>query len=386
MKRAMILGVVAAVVGLGGVGAGLAVNPKETAFAYLIAFVYWMSIVLGGLLLLQMMYAANARWFVVLKRPMEGVVGTMPIFVLLFLPVIYFIPKLYPWAQDITQFSPHVQALLHHKAPYLNQTAFIVRTAVYFVIFLICGEGLFRWSKREDSEKNPDLRRKMRKLGAVGIPFTALALTFASFDWIMSLTPVWYSTIFGPYYFAGGFMAAVGVVVIAAWRAHRNGGPLASYANSSHFHNMGKLMLVFVIFWTYMAFSQLVIVYMADLPVEVTWYLTRGFGSWGVIAVVLILGHFFIPFFILLNFHFKRVPYKLAAVAVWLLIIHYVDLSWLVLPVLHPHGFHYHWVDFVAWIGVGGVALAFGAWRMQSRSAVPENEPFLKASISYRSV
>ena len=387
-KRATLFGLIAAVVGLGATGAGLSVAPTETAFAYLIAFAYWISIAIGGLLLLQIMYASNARWFVVLKRPMEALVGTFPIFVILFVPIIFFIPHLYPWAQDITKFDPHVQELLRHKAPYLNQTGFIVRAAIYFIIFLVCGEGLFRWSRKQDA--NPAdaaaLRGKMRKLGSVGIPFTALALTFASFDWLMSLTPVWYSTIYGVYIFAGGFMSAVSVVVIIAWLAHREGGVLSSYANPSHFHNMGKLMLVFVIFWTYMAVSQLIIIYMADLPVETPFYLVRGFGTWGYIAVLLIFGHFFIPFFILLNFRFKRVPYKIAAVGVWLLIIHYIDLSWLVLPVLHPKGMHYHWVDLAAWIGMGGLVVAFGALRMQKHAAISENDPFLKASISYRSV
>ncbi len=387
-KRATLFGIIAAVVGLGATGAGLSVAPTETAFAYLIAFVYWISIAIGGLLLLQIMYASNARWFVVLKRPMEALVGTLPIFAILFVPIIFFIPHLYPWAQDITKFDPHVQELLRHKAPYLNRTGFIVRGIIYFIIFLVSGEGLFRWSKRQDTHAADAaaLRGKMRKLGSVGLPLTGLALTFASFDWLMSLTPVWYSTIYGVYIFAGGFMSAVSVVVIISWLAHREGGVLSSYANASHFHNMGKLMLVFVIFWTYMAVSQLIIVYMADMPVETPFYLVRGFGTWGYIAVLLIFGHFFIPFFILLNFHFKRVPHKIAAVGVWLLIIHYIDLSWLVLPVLHPKGMHYHWVDLAAVIGVGGLVVAFGALRMQKHAAISENDPFLKASISYRSV
>jgi hypothetical protein len=334
------------------------------------------------------MYASDARWFVVLKRPMEAVVSTFPILAVLFIPIIFFIPQLYPWAQDITKFSPHVQELLRHKAGYLNHTGFIVRAVIYFVVFMIFAEGLLGMSRRQDANATDAaaIRHKMRGLGSVGIPLTALALTFASFDWLMSLTPVWYSTIYGVYIFAGGFMSAVSVVVIISWLAHREGGVLSSYANSSHFHNMGKLMLVFVIFWAYMAFSQLIIVYEADLPVEVPFFLVRGYTTWGSISLVLLFGHFFIPFFILLNFHFKRVPYKIAAVGVWLLIIHYIDVSWLVLPILHPSGFHYHWVDFTAWIGMGGLVVAFGALRMQKAAAISENDPFLKASISYRSV
>ena len=387
-KRATVIGIVIGVVGLGLTALGLKVAPTETAWAYLIGYAYWASIVIGGLLLLQIMYASDARWFVVLKRPMEAVVSTFPILLVLFIPIIFFIPHLYPWAQDISKFDPHVQELLRHKAPYLNETGFIIRAAIYFAIFLVCGEGLIRFSRRQDANADDAaaLRHKMRALGSVGIPFTALALTFASFDWLMSLTPVWYSTIYGAYIFGGGFMGAVSLVVIISWLAHREGGPLSSYANSSHFHNMGKLMLVFVIFWAYMAFSQLIIMYEADLPVEVPFFLVRGYSSWGIASLVLLFGHFFIPFFILLNFRFKRVPYKLAAVAVWLLIIHYIDINWLVLPVLHPSGLHYHWVDFTAWIGLGGLVVAFGALRMQKQAAVAENEPFLKASISYRSV
>jgi hypothetical protein len=279
-------------------------------------------------------------------------------------------------------------ALLAHKRPYLNHGFFLVRLVIYFGLWSYLAVRLFGWSKRQDVTGDVQLLQRQRSLGAGGLPFIALSFSFAAFDWLMSLNPLWFSTIFGVYYFAGSFVTA-----LSLWAVVTRGGPggggddknsFVTQMSVEHTHNIGKLMLAFTCFWTYIAFSQLLLIWIAGLPEEIPFYITRFRGSWAAMGLFLMFGQFFIPFGCLLSRSLKRDPRKLALVGLWIAFVHYFDIYWLVLPTLHPDGVHLHWTAVTAFLGVGGVAIAFAVSRLRGQFAVPVKDPYLADSLRYR--
>jgi hypothetical protein len=291
-------------------------------------------------------------------------------------------PKLFPW------FDPHALSgelahAVHNKIPYLNRTAFLLRAAVYFGVWIVVAHLLRGWSVRQDTAGGVTLTRWQRRLGAGSLPFLALTFTFAAFDWMMSLDPRFFSTIFGVYWFAGSFMGAFAVAIIAA--AATRGDPTAfgHHMNREHFHSLGKFMLSFVAFWAYVAFSQFMLIWIADIPEEVPWYILRGHGGWKALGFVLLVFHFVVPFLLLLSRPLKRDPRRLGAVSVYVLVMHWIDVYWVVMPALHHEGPRPHPADLTAMLGVGAAAVAFVLWRLRGRAAIPVGDPYLADSLRY---
>jgi hypothetical protein len=362
---------------------GFVSGPRRALFAYLVALVYWLGIALGALLLLGALHASNARWSVVMRRFVETVPLVVPAFVLLFLPVVLGMRHLYPW------FDPHALTgeLAHaveHKTPYLNSTGFVVRAVVYFVVWIAAAVLLRGWSVRQDSAGGVTLSLWQRRLGAGSIPFVGFAMTFAAFDWMMSLDPRFYSTIFGVYWFAGSFVSAFAVTIIAANATRADATGFGHYLNADHFHALGKFLLAFTAFWGYVAFSQFMLIWIANIPEEVPWYILRINGGWRWVGAFLALFHFLVPFFLLLQRAITRNPRRLAMVAGWILFVHWIDLYWLVMPHLHPDGPRPSLLDLTAFVGVGGVAVAWTVFRMRGVAAVPVRDPYIEDSLRYQ--
>ncbi|HVZ72516.1 MAG TPA: hypothetical protein VHJ20_09085 [Polyangia bacterium] len=380
----------------GGVGllltlaslAGFAIDPKTASFSYLVAFTYWCGIAFASLLLLQIFHATRAKWMVVLRRPVEAMANAMPIFLLLFIPVIIGMKHLYSWVDPATSYpagTPHLKetlALLAHKRPWLNPGFFIGR-GIFFIAFAsFIGWRLFGWSKAQDASGEVQLSQRQRNLGTGAIPFVGLAMTFAAFDWIMSLNPTWFSTVFGVYYFGGSMVSALSLLAIVTAES-RGKDSFGAHMTPEHTHNIGKLMLAFTCFWTYIAFSQLLLIWIAGLPEETPFYILRFQPGWAWLGAFMILGNFFIPFGALLSRSLKRDPRKLAVVAVWILLVHYVDLYWLIMPTLNPEGFAFHWTDLTAFAGIGLLVTAFAISRLRGQYAVPVKDPYLADSLGY---
>lgn len=376
-------GAVGGVVLLAATFAGLLSDPKHTMFSYLVAFLYWGGISMASLLLLMIFHAFAAKWMVVLRRPLEAMATCVLLFAILFVPIILGMKHLYSWVDPPSTLPRETLKLLEHKRPYLNQTFFIVRAVIYFVLFAGISSRLFRLSTKQDESGAVELTRSQRLLGTGALPLMALVFTFAAFDWVMSLNPLWYSTIFGVYFFAGSFVSVFSILAIAAHRA-RGKNDFGSFANVEHIHNVGKLMLSFTAFWGYVAFSQFMLIWIANLPEEIQFFLPRLKGEWAVIGWVLILGQFLIPFGALLSRSLKRTPAKLAVVAVWILLIHYVDVYWLVLPTLSPDSLGFHWTSLTAFLGVGLLSVSFTVSRLRGRFAIPVKDPYLADSLRYR--
>jgi hypothetical protein len=382
-RQLLVLGVVLAALGGVPTALGYFSDARRTSFSYLFAFTYVFTIVNGALFLLLIGHASNAKWFIAVRRLAEHVVGAFPAVCLLLAPVLLAMKKLYPWT-DLSRLTPQARRLVEEKAAWLNEPSFVVRSVVYLAVLLVVGELLRSWSLRQDrgNALATTMRKRMIALSVGGIPLVAIIVTFASFDWFMSLEPTWYSDIYGVYIFAGGFLSALGLfgamLVVAAARKD-----LPRGVSVEHFSAVGRLELAMVIFWTYIGWAQLVLQWIADLPLEVTWYLSRWAGGWQWFGFVLLIVHWAIPFFYLLQRGLKRRPVPFIAISVWLVAVHLLDIYYLILPAYEPNHFAFRWVDATAVVALSGVVLAFGAWRAGGIAPYPACDPFLDESIRY---
>lgn len=380
--------VIAVALGLAGLALsafGLTVDARQAFFSYLTACLFGLSLALGALIFVMIGHVTQAGWFVVLRRLTETIAASLPLMALLFVPLIFGLEKIYPWvASSPSSLDARSLELIAHRRPYLNVPFFLGRAGLYFAVWIGVGALLRRWSLQEDEAPDPALSARSRTLAAGAMPPVGLALAFASFDWIMSLTTKFASSIFGVYFFAGAFVAALALVAIVSTLSRR-AGLLPPGVSASHDYALGRLLLTFVIFWAYIAFSQLVVIWLADLPEELGWVQTRLAGSWGSVGIFLLLGHLVLPLLLLLSYGLKRRAAALSAVATWLLFAHYVDVYWLVSPVLHETGARPHWLDLTTLLSVLGLGTAFTVWRLRGHALVPRNDPGLAASLRYQS-
>lgn len=399
--RRLILGAaIVAVLGFVALGLGLAVDPARTLRSYLMAFAFVFTVSVGGLILLMAGYATNARWMSVVRRATEAVVLPLPALVVLFVPIVFGAAWLYPWQSPPAGLSGHALEILRHRRAYLNLPFFTVRAAIYFLVLIVAGFLLRRWSVRRDAhlaELPPAgdevaaeaFLARDRTLASAMLPPVGLALTFAGIDWMMSLEPVWYSSMFGFYLFAGGFLTAIAVVTILTarlWTREDGSGVVTPH----HFHALGRLMLAFVVFWAYIAFFQALLIRIANKPNEVTFYLQRVGCGWAVFVYLLIFGHFVVPFLVLLRRPVKFRPRVMAAVGAWLVVMHLVDIYWLVIPSPSPSpsptgGGILSWLDLAALAAVVGTAVAVAAWRQDGIAVISRGDPFLARGAAYRS-
>lgn len=371
------------VIGMALLVVGYLVEPRHALFSYLTAYSYVLSLALGSLVLLFIGHVTGARWFVVMRRAPEAVVAVFPLLAVLALPLLLTLPELYPWVKPIAALPPHEVKLILEKDAYLNVPFFWVRTALCFALWIVTAELLRAWSRRQDTSADGALSWRQRALSAGALPPFAFALTFWTFDWLMSLTPTWYSNALGFYFFTGCFVGGIALLVVIGERA-RFLLTLARDAEASLFHTAGKLLLVSCVLWAYIAFSQFFLMWIADIPEEVHWYLPRTRGEWGVFAIVVAVVHFALPFFALLSKPLKRRPRPLAFVAAWLLVAHFLDLYWVVFPTLHPAGLTFDWTTPAALLGIGGLCAAFAALRAGRLDVVPRRDPLLRAGMEYR--
>ena len=373
-RRLPAIGLVLAVVGL---GASLAIGFMSEAarsqlwHSWLVGSLFVLSIALGALFFVLVHHSTQAGWSVVVRRIAEDIMATLPFLALLFVPLLAFgMGDLFHWS---------------HAKEYLNTTFFVIRTAVYFAIWSALAIWFGRLSRLQDDTGDHQLTRRMRKTSLPGLLLFALTVTFFAFDWLMSLNDGWYSTIFGVYFFAGSAMAFFAFFALAVIAGRRNG-VLAGVVTTEHQHDIGKLLLTFVAFWAYMAFSQFLLIWYANLPEETSFFAQRYTGSWLTAGAVLLFGHFLVPFFLLLSRAAKRSPKALAALSVWLLAMHLLDLYWLVMPNLHPAGMVPTLLDATALIGCCGVFLAAFGGALKRQALVPLRDPRLPESLTFENV
>jgi hypothetical protein len=393
--RGLVLGaLLVALLGGVGVGVGLVRAPERTLAAYLVAFAYAASIAVGALVLQCIGYAASARWLSVPRRLLDGIALAVVPLALLFVPLAAGAPWLYLWADPhaVAALPEETRALLEHKRPYLNVDGFAVRGAIYFAVWILAAGLLAAWSRQRDRVRpgpgaSPEAALgRERAFASAAVPLVGFALTFAAFDWLMSLEPTWGSTIFGVYYFAGGFLGGIALLSVCAWRAARRpGSELAGVLTPHHMHALGRLLLAFTVFWAYVAYFQVFLIQIADRPDEVAFYLHRLHGSWRGFVWVLALGHFALPFLLLLPRALKQRAGYVGGLGAWLLVVHYLDVYWLVVPSVSPRGVAPDLADLAALALVGGVCVAFTAWLAARRPLVAYGDPMLPEGVAYAS-
>jgi hypothetical protein len=361
---------------------GMAVSPQRALLAYLIAYVFWLGMALGTAALVMANHASGARWNVTVRRFSETAGATVPLFIVLFVPLLIGAKQLWVWVAP-GPVPKEVGELIEHKRPYLNMGFFIVRAAIYFAVWTLLGWSLRAWSVRQDEDGNPVYTARARWWSPVGVLLFVLTFTFASFDWMLSLQPTFYSTIFGLYICAGAFVGSLALLCLVITGVRSSGSPLAALISVDHQHNASKLMLAFIAFWAYMAFSQYMLIWVGNLPEEVTWITIRSRGPWRPIGILLVVGHFLVPFFLLLSRDLKRSPPALAAVAAWVIVIHYIDLYWVVMPAGSESHLGLHWTHLTAFVGVGGLCAAAALLLFGAARPVPVRDPFLDDALRY---
>lgn len=375
-----VLGLVAT--GLLGMQGGVDTQARAM-LSYLVAFCYFLSVMLGGLFFVLINHVTRAGWSVVVRRFAEAVAANAPLMGILVLPIVVPIlmgkDLLYEWTH-----LTHVQgdALLTGKQPYLNVPFFTIRMVVYFAVWSLMGTWFFRQSVRQDESADPELTVRMQSASAPGLFAFAITLTFAAFDLLMSLEPHWFSTMWGVYYFAGSvlcFLATLPLMTAFAQRA----GALKGLVTVEHYHDMGKLVFAFIVFWAYIAFSQYMLIWYANIPEETIWFLERQTGQWAAFSWFLFLGHFIVPFLALISRIPKRRKATLLIGACWMLLMHWVDLYYLIMPHASEGQVPLSLLDLTAWLGVGGLFVAATATRLRGRSLVPKGDPRLAESLAF---
>jgi hypothetical protein len=377
LARLPVIGLVLSIAGL-GLGFSLrAANPRAFSFAWMNAYLFFLTLVLGGLFFLLIQHATQAGWSVAVRRIAEAVVGTMPVFALLFLPVVFGMQDLFPWARPEAATEP----LMKWKAPYLNTQFFLVRAVVYFVLWTVIALAYARASRSQDGGGGLKAALRMRQFSPPAILLLALTQTFAAIDWAMSLSPKWYSTVWGVYFFAGGFVGFFALLALLAIPLER--GPLHGIVTTEHLHDIGKHLFAFICFWGYIGFCQFFLIWYGNIPEETAFYNVRLRGGWHAISVFLGIGHFIIPFFYLMGRTVKRRPLFLALGATWVLLMHLLDIAWIVLPSSHPEGLRIGLVEIACYLAVGGIFLAAIGWNLKRQALVPTGDPRLRESLAF---
>jgi hypothetical protein len=350
---------------------GLWLDPAQFYQSYLMAYMLVLGVTLGCLALGMVHQLSGGAWGVVIRRPIGAAARVLPVLTVLFLPIVFGMHHLYEWTHaDVVAGD----AILQHKQPYLNTPFFLVRAAIYFLIWNALSYFLNAWSLEQDRTGDPAHARRMQLLSAAGLVGYGLTITFASFDWLMSLEPHWFSTIYGVLILGGQGLAAMAFLIVAlVWLGRRP--PLRDIVVPAHFHDLGNLLLAFVMLWAYFSFSQYLIIWSGNLPEEIEWYIHRLQTGWRTVGVTLIVFHFAVPFCLLLSRQVKREASMILKVAIGVLIMRLVDLFWLIAPEFHRHGIVVSWLDIVLPLSLGSIWLGCFVWQLRGRAILPVHDP-----------
>lgn len=352
--------------------AGVLLSPEDFFRSYLVAFNFWLGISLGCLVILMVEHLTGGAWGILLRRVLEAGARTLFLLVLLFLPLLAGLNVLYGWTHSEMAMR---ESIPEFKRFYLSVPFFLARAAICFACWLALSYFLNKWSAEQDAEARPDRARRFRLLSAPGLVVYGLTITFASIDWVMSLEPRWFSTIY-PVMFAVGqaLEGTAFAVIVAIFLASRQ--PMAGVIQPTHRRDLGNLLLMFVMFWAYMSFSQFLLIWAENLPEEIPWYLRRTRDGWQWIAALLILFQFGLPFLLLLCRDVKENPRRLAAVAGLILILRFVDLFWWI-EAAFADGISFYWLlDIAALVGLGGIWLWWFLGQLRKRPILPLHDPY----------
>jgi hypothetical protein len=337
---------------------------------------------LGALFFTMVMYLTGSAWSVTIRRFVEHLAAAIPWCALLFVPVALGLHDLYEWSHTAEAAK---DPILKEKAGYLNPQFFYIRACIYFLIWSFLSWKITGESLKQDADASIAHMDSASRFSAPGVMITFLTVSLAAFDWLMSLAPHWYSTIFGIYTYAGGAWTFIAATILICLTFRRYS-VLKHAITVEHYHDLGKWMFAITCFWSYVSFSQYMLIWYANLPEETIWYKIRWTGSWSYLSFLLIFGHFLFPFLVLIARAAKRSLTVLALMACWVLFVEYVDLYWVVMPNFYKNGVEPHWMDLVCWLGpVSTVALAF--WmRVRGKALLPVGDLRLEQALAHQNL
>jgi len=354
-------------------------DPVQFLRSYLFAFVFWLGLPLGCTAIRLIHNLVSGTWGFPLRRPLEAATKTLPLMAFLVVPILVRLPVLYSWA-DPNKVA--ADPLLQYKHAYLNVPFFIIRTIIYFAIWIFVTSRINKWGREQDETGEPGLTQRIKNLSAPSLLIFGITVSFASIDWVMSLEPHWTSTIFGMIFMVSEVLAAMSLLTLTVIRLSKEKS-LNGMVTPKLLNDYGNLLLVFTMLWAYLSFSQFLIIWGANLRDEVPWYISRARGGWAVVAIFLIVFHFAVPFLLLLTRFVKRRAELLQRVAGLLLVMSLVDIFWLLTPAFNPAGPVFHPTDLLAVVGIGGLFMWRYASELQGRPLLPLHDPRLKALMHH---
>ena len=347
--------------------------------SYLLGFVFWNGIGLGCLAVLMLQFVTGGAWGIAIRRLLESATRTLPLMAIAFLPLVLGLSRLYEWSHPDAVAKDE---LLQKKALYLNVPFFLSRAVLYFVLWLGAAWILNRLSQSEDAKPDPATARKLQLAGAGGLVVYALTVTFASIDWVMSLEPHWFSTMYGVIFMVGQALGGMALVVATLVLLSKRR-PFSDFIQPSHFHDLGKMLFAFVMFWAYVSYSQYLIVWSGNLPEEIPWYLARFRGGWGWLGLIVLVLQFVVPFALLISRTANRNPRILFGAAALVVAVRFADVCWLILPAFSPGHFAIHWMDLLVPAGLGGVWIAVFASQIPKRPLLPTGDPEFAEALAH---
>ncbi len=362
---------------------GWTLDANRFYFAYLIGWVFCLSIAVGAQFFVLIQHLTRAGWSVVVRRIAEALVWSFPLLAILSIPVLLGMHDLYHWTHHdvMDPADSHFDPILYGKRGYLNTPFFLIRLAIYFFAWSFIGYKLYTSSVRQDATGDPSTPARQRKISAIGLPIMAVTTAFASYDLLMSLDPHWFSTIFGVYFFGASFWTVHAFIALVAILLQRNN-DLSGIVKPDHYHDLGKFMFGFTVFWAYIAFSQYMLIWYGNLPEETLWYRHRLEHGWQYHSAILLVAHFIIPFWVLLTKGAKRSKAIMFVMAIWFMIMNWFDIHWIAMPVQSKNVAGFHWIDFACWLGLFGLFVGVFLWRLARHPLVPQRDPNLNKSLA----
>lgn len=367
-------------------------HPSIFFRGYLVGFLFCVGLCIGSLAVLMIQYLTGGVWGIVIRRQLEAATRTLPVVAVMVIPILVALPVLYPWARpEVVAADP----LIQHKAMYLNVPFMIARSVIYFALWIGAATFLTRTARNYDETGSQEAALQLRKVSGLGLVVLALTVTFSAVDWGMSLDPHWFSTMYGLAFVVEHMLSALAFAVVILVTLSRTR-PLSDVLLPSHLRDLGNLLLAFVMLWAYLNFSQFLLIWYANLREEVTFYIPRMEGFWGGVSALLIVFHFFLPFFMLLMRAIKDRPATLRLVALLILVMHLFSLLWIVVPSVqwaeahgighgdvHAAGGHgASWLDFLVPVGLIAIWFGFFVNRLSTASVLPINEPYVQEALS----
>jgi hypothetical protein len=364
--RSLVIGLIFSAVAV----AGAFFRPDEFFRGYLLAYMAWLGVTLGSMVILMIRHLTGGGWGTVIRRILGAAMRCVPLMTVLFVPILFGLPRLYIWARPLdTIADKHLQEHLRQiTKSYLSVNGFIVRAAIYFVIWNFLSFFLTKWSREQDQPPVRDNSR-FKVLSGPGLILYAFTVSFAAIDWVMSIDPSWISTIYGLLILIGQLLSAMCFAVVVE-RILVDFKPMSDWLKPDFVQDHGKWMLTFIMVWAYFSFSQWLIIWAGNLPEEITWYMRRLNGGWGYVGLWLVVFHFAVPFVILLSRSFKRDIRRMVWLASWMLLMRYLDLFWHIEPDFSPR-LSVTWADVVLPVAMGGLWMWFFFRNLNSMPLLP---------------